>query len=145
MNQLAETLTSNVQKWVVLDSQLKMINERTKQIREMKHRITDEICETMISQNYQDKPIQISDGYLKIYEKKEYPPLTYGYVEDTLDKVIKNKDHVSQIIKLLKDNREITTTYDIRKQGTYGSPATPPFQKSSSSTTREKGGLGREP
>ena len=123
MNQLAETLTSNVQKWVVLDSQLKMINERTKQIREMKHRITDEICETMISQNYQDKPIQISDGYLKIYEKKEYPPLTYGYVEDTLNKVIKNKDHVSQIIKLLKDNREITTTYDIRKR-----EPTVPFQ-----------------
>ena len=116
MNQLAETLTSNVQKWVVLDSQLKLINERTKQIREMKHRITDEICDIMISRNQQDKPIQISDGYLKIYEKKEYPPLTYGYVEDTLNKVIKNKDHVSQIIKLLKDNREITTTYDIRKR-----------------------------
>ena len=125
MNQLAETLTSNVQKWVVLDSQLKLINERTKQIREMKHRITDEICETMISRNHQDKPIQISDGYLKIYEKKEYQPLTYGYVEDTLNKVIKNKDHVSQIIKLLKDNREITTTYDIRKQGA-AAPLRPP-------------------
>jgi hypothetical protein len=116
MNQLAETLTTNVQKWATLDAQLKLINERTKQIREMKHRITDEICEIMVSRNQQDKPIQISDGYLKIYEKKEYSPLTYGYVEDTLNKVIKNKEHVSQIIKLLKDNREITTTYDIRRR-----------------------------
>ena len=115
MSELAETLTTNVQKWAVIDAQLKLINERTKQIREMKHRLTDEICETMISRNQQDKTIQISDGFLKIYEKKEYSPLTYGYVEETLNGVIKNKDHVAKIIAMLKENREITTTYDIRR------------------------------
>jgi hypothetical protein len=118
MNELANTLTTSVQKWTVLDSQMKLINERTKQIREMKHKLTEEICDTMISLNQQDKKIQISDGHLKIYEKKEYSPLTYGYIEETLNDVIKNKEHVAQIIAILKDKREITTTYDIRRNYT---------------------------
>lgn len=118
MNELANTLTTSVQKWTVLDAQLKLISERTKQIREMKHKLTEEICDTMILQNQQDKKIQISDGHLKIYEKKEYSPLTYGYIEETLNGVIQNKERVAQIIAILKDNREITTTYDIRRNYT---------------------------
>ena len=108
---------SNVQKWVQLDTQLKLINEKTKQIRDAKNTLTSQICDYVRDKQIADK-IDLSEGSLKIYEKKEYSPLTYSYVEDSLRKIIPNGEHVDYIIKYLKDNREITTVQDIRRTTT---------------------------
>lgn len=115
-NNKSEFVT-NVQKWVQLDTQLKLANEKTKQIRDAKNTLTSRICEYTREKQMTDK-IDLSDGNLKIYEKKEYSPLTYSYVEDSLRKIIPNGEHVDYIIKYLKDNREITTVQDIRRTTT---------------------------
>jgi hypothetical protein len=105
---------SNVQKWVQLDAQLKIANERIKQIRDTKNTLTTQICVYM-DKTKDSKQIELSDGNLKIYERKDYSPLTYSYVEESLRKIIPNEEHVNYIIKYLKDNREITTVQDIRR------------------------------
>ena len=105
---------SNVQKWVQLDAQLKIANEKTKQIRDAKNALTGKICEYM-DKTRDTKQIELSDGNLKIYERKDYSPLTYSYVEESLRKIIPNEEHVNYIIKYLKDNREITAVQDIRR------------------------------
>jgi malonyl CoA-acyl carrier protein transacylase len=110
-----ETFAENVRRWVLLDTQLKMINEKTKEMRDAKHKSGDIICEYMKSNGIQDKKIEIHDGDLKIYEKKEYPPLTYSYIEECLDKIIANKSQVEYILKFLKENREIKKVQDIRR------------------------------
>ena len=110
-----ETFAENVRKWVILDTQLKMINEKTKDMRDAKHTSAALICEYMKSNGIQDKKIEIHDGDLKIYEKKEYSPLTYSYIEECLDKIITNKSQVEYILKFLKENREIKTVQDIRR------------------------------
>ena len=105
---------SNVQKWVQLDTQLKFANEKIKLIRDTKNALTVQICG--YKQNT-DK-IELSDGNLKIYERKEYSPLTYSYVEESLRKIIPNEEHVNYILKYLKDNREVNTVQDIRRTTT---------------------------
>ena len=109
---------SDVQKWVVLDSQIKLANDKIKQLRDSKNQLTSRICIFVDNHNMRDTKLEISDGNLKVYDKKEYSPITFAYIETSLDKIIPNKEHVAYIIKYLKDNREITTISDIRRNTT---------------------------
>lgn len=105
----------NVQKWVILDKQLKMIHEKTKEIRDNKQQLTHEICNYIQNKNMTNTKIEISDGELKMYEKKEYSPLTFTYVEESLAKILADKSQVDYIIQYLKSNREIKSSPDIRR------------------------------
>ena len=109
-----ELLIEQVKNWVILDQKIQMINEKTKQIRELKSSVTTEICD-YIKRNNITSNIGISNGELRMYDKKEYKPLTFTYVEKCLNDIIKDKTHVEYIIKYLKDNREITTSQDIKR------------------------------
>lgn len=103
----------NVQKWLLYEQQLKIVSEKTKQIREEKNKSTEYILQYMdkITQN----KIKITDGELRIHEKKEYSPLTYTYVEESLAKLIPEKEHVEYIMDYLKSNRETKVSKEIRR------------------------------
>ena len=105
----------NVQKWVILDKQLKIIHEKTKDMRETKQHLTEEICTYIKNKNMTNTKIEISDGELKMYDKKEYSPLTFTYLEESLGKIITDKSQVEYIIQYLKSNREIKSSVDIRR------------------------------
>jgi len=105
----------NIKKWVLLDSQIKAVNEKVKQIKEMKESVLEEIIEYVTENHIEHKKIEITDGELRFYEKKEYQPLSYHFLEDNLGKIIKNKDQVDKIIEFLRENREITTYIDIKR------------------------------
>lgn len=109
-----DKFTALIQKWVIADSQLKMLSDKTKQIRDIKQQLTEDICKYAEDNNI-NKKIQISDGELRIYEKKEYSTLSFSYLEDCLEKVIQNRDHIDYILQYIKDNREIETVFDIRR------------------------------
>jgi hypothetical protein len=113
-----EDFVSDIQRWVVLDTQLKLANEKLKQIRESKNQLTSQICNYVDSKNMRETKLQISDGNLRVYDRKEYSPITFTYIDTCLDKIIPNKEHVASIIKYLKENREITTVSDIRRNVT---------------------------
>lgn len=105
----------NVQKWVTIDSQLKIVNEKTKQMREMKSRLNAEICNYMNTNNISRNSITISDGELRIHEKKEYSSMTFGYVERCLAELINNQTQVDYIMQYLKDNRETTISNEVKR------------------------------
>jgi len=107
-------LINDVQRWVLADTQLKQLNEKIKQMREVKSAANANIMLYMKQTNYNGN-IKISDGELRIYEKKEYSPLTYSYIEKCLAKIIPDETHVEYIIKYLKENREVTTNQDIKR------------------------------
>ena len=91
----------NVQKWVLIDNQLKIVNEKTKKMREMKNSLSEDICKYMNDNNLINKKIGITNGELRIVEKKDYSPLTYGYIEKKLEEIIPDKSHVEFIIQYL--------------------------------------------
>ena len=109
-----EQFTVLIQKWVTADSQLKFLNDKTKQIRDIKQQLTENIC-TYVQDNNINKQIQISDGELRVYEKKEYSTLTFSYLKECLEKGIQNREHVDFILQYVRDNRETETNYDIRR------------------------------
>ena len=113
--QSKQELIEKVQKWVILDSQLKIVSEKTKQMREMKSQLNSQICDYMNAHNMAQNKINISDGELRIHEKKEYSSITFGYVERCLAELIKDKAQVNYIMQYLKDNREISTCSDIKR------------------------------
>lgn len=107
-------LVENIKRWVIIDSQLKIINEKTKKLRNMKHELTENIC-NFKSKNNIDNTVKISDGELRFYEKKEYNQLTFGYIEKSLANIIPDKSQVDYIISYLKENRETSVSTDIRR------------------------------
>jgi hypothetical protein len=107
-------LINDVQRWVLADTQLKQLTENIKQLREVKSVANANIMLYMKQTNYNGN-IKISDGELRIYEKKEYSPLTYSYIEKCLAKIIPDETHVEYIIQYLKENREVTTNQDIKR------------------------------
>ena len=117
MNQeiVPNILVENVQKWLLYENQLKMIHEKTKLIRDQKHQLTQTICQHMNQKS--TKQLHFSDGVLTVYEKKEYSPLTFTYIEESLGKIIPDKTHVAYIIDHLKKNREVKTSHELRKTG----------------------------
>jgi hypothetical protein len=120
MNQIVpinpkQQFIENVKTWVLMDSQIKIINEKTKKIRESKHQLSESICEYMKESNLLENKIGITDGELRVYEKKEYSPLSYTYIEKCLAEIIHDKKQLDYIIQYLKQKREITTSLDIKR------------------------------
>ena len=109
-----EKLIENVQKWVLIEGKLKEVNEKTKQMREMKTQLGKNICNYMTENNLNDH-IEISDGELRFFEKKEYTPLSFGYIEKRLHEIIADDEQVNFIIKYLKDKRETNVSLDIKR------------------------------
>jgi len=110
-----KTFVENVQKWLLYEQQLKLVTDKAKQIRESKNTTAKSICQYMQTHGLTHNKIKITDGELKIYEKKEYSPLTYTYVEECLAKIITEKESVEFIMDYLKQNRETKITHEIRK------------------------------
>ena len=50
-----------------------------------------------------------------MYDKKEYSALTFNYIETCLHKIIHDEEQVDYVIQFLKENREITSSLDIKK------------------------------
>jgi len=104
-----------IRKWVAIDSQLKIVNEKTKKIRELKNSLTQNICNYAQNNSLKDKKISISDGTLSFNVKKDYSPLTYSYIEKCLGELISDKKQVEFIIEYIKNNRDIKTSYEIKR------------------------------
>lgn len=116
-NQIAikDDFTQNVKRWVTLDSQLKMINEKTKQLREEKNSLSKSICEQLEKTGNKSRKIFIHDGDLKIHEKKEYSPLTFSFLEEHLGKIMNDPSQVNFVIDYLKEKREIKISNDLKR------------------------------
>ena len=109
-----QELIKNVKNFVLIDDQLKIINEKTKLLREKKGQISNYICNYMNNKNI-NKNIKISDGELKISEKKDYSPLSFSFIEKSLKEIISDDNKVNFIIEHLKNKREIKISSEIKR------------------------------
>ena len=110
-----EQFIENIKTWVLIDSKLKLINEKIKEMREKKTYLLNQINTYVYDNNMKDTKIEISDGELAFCERKEYAPLTYKYVEECLQNIITDEKHIDYIMKYIKDNRKIKVVNDIKR------------------------------
>jgi hypothetical protein len=105
----------NVKKWVLIDNYLKQLNDKKQSFREQKQQLSKNIIQYMKTKKIENSPIEISDGEIRLYNKKDYSNLTFTYIESCLADIIPDKSHVEYIIQYLKDHREIKDEIDIRR------------------------------
>lgn len=107
--------SDNIKKWIHLDNQLKEINEQAKHLREQKNELEKEITNYTSSNNLSNPMIQIPGGRLKITNKRTAEPLTFKYLEASLNSIIKNENQVASILDHIREKREIKTVPEIKR------------------------------
>lgn len=108
-----QQIGEHIQKWILIDDKLKELQEQQKFLRSQKQELNSHICSYMRQTN--NNKIKINDEFLKVCDKKEYTPLTFQYVESTLETICSKPEIVKQIMSRLKDNRTIKMSTDIRR------------------------------
>jgi len=105
----------SIQKWVSIDNQIKLLNEKMKELRDKRSELNDSISSYVDDNNLQNATIQISDGRLRFANTRVQEPLTFKYLEKSLGEVIKNEVQVKQILEYLKKNRESKMVPEIKR------------------------------
>jgi hypothetical protein len=111
-----DELQKYIQKWVAVDNQLQLLNEKTKQMREWKKKLTENISKKLQEKGWENRILEIPDGELKLQEKNEYSTLTFGYIEDCLHELIPEEEQVDFVMNYLREHREVKTMMDIRRK-----------------------------
>ena len=101
-----------IQQWVAIDNQMKILNDNIKELRDKKNNISQQI-NNQIENKYTS--IKISDGQLKFVKIKETQQLTFKYLETCLSEIIKNEEQVKKIVDYIKNKREIKYISEIKR------------------------------
>lgn len=109
-------LDKYIQKWVAVDNQLQLLQEKTKTMREWKKKLTNKISEKLQEKGLENCILEIPDGELKLQEKKEYASLSFGYIEECLRELIPDEEQVYFVIDYLREHREMKNVVDIRRK-----------------------------
>jgi hypothetical protein len=104
-----------IQQWVSVDNQLKQLNEKTKELREKRNSLEENITKYASTNNLSNATIKIGDGKLKFTNTRVPEPLTFKYLEKTLGEVIKNESQVKLIMEHLKQKRAIKVVPEIKR------------------------------
>ena len=90
-----------IQEWVTLDNQIKSLNAKLKELRDIRSNNEVQIFSYAEKHKLNQSTINITDGALKIVSVKQTAPLTLRYVAECLEKCIKN---VKEYIKKLREH-----------------------------------------
>ena len=115
MNPEKTKFVENVKKWANLEKQLKTVNEKTRELRAQKSELSDEICQYLETHPISNNTIQLTDGHIRMSEKKEYAPLSFSYVEECLETLIPEKSHVDAIMDYLYEHREMRVVNELKR------------------------------
>lgn len=104
-----------IQQWVVIDNQMKNLNDKLKELRDKKNTISENINNHIETTQLTNASIKLSDGQLKFIKVKETQQLTFKYLETCLTEIIKNEEQVKKIIDYVKDKREVKYVPEIKR------------------------------
>jgi len=108
-----KNIEKQLQQWVILDNQYKLVQEKSKELREKKSSLLESITSTGgLSTN---SVINITDGRIKLVNTKSTTPLTFTYLETCLSEIIKNEEQVKKIVDYLKKRRETKTVTELKR------------------------------
>lgn len=106
---------NQIQQWVKIDDQVKLLNEQIKQLREERNKLEQNITNYASSNNLSNSTFKINDNKLKFVNTKVIEPLTLRYLEKTLSGVIKNETQVKLIMEHIRQNRNIKIVPEIKR------------------------------
>jgi len=104
-----------IQQWVSVDNQIRVLNEKMKELRDKKNNLNNELTNYAKENSLENSTIQISDGKLKFAHTKIQSSLTFKYLEKSLNEIIKNESQAQKIINYIKNNRETKYVPEIKR------------------------------
>jgi ferritin len=104
-----------IQQWIAIDNQIKILNDKMKELRNKKNNISEQINTHIETSQLSDASIKISDGQLKFIKVKETQQLTFKYLETCLSEIIKNEEQVKKIVDYIKNKREVKYVPEIKR------------------------------
>ena len=106
---------SDIQKWVAVDNQLKILNDKMKNLRETRNVLSGNITDYAKKNNLSNSALDIGDSKLKIVNTKIQAPLTFKFLEKTLGEVIRNEAQAKVIVEQIKNKRETKIVPEIKR------------------------------
>lgn len=106
---------NKIQQWVSTDNQIKILNEKIKELRDKKTEISNDLLDYAKNNDLTNSSIKIGDGKLKFINTKQTEPLTLKYLERTLGEVIKNESQLKLIMDHIKSRRENKIVPEIKR------------------------------
>ena len=108
-------LLKKLQRWNQIDQQLKIVTEKLRDAQQERRELAQQIHETISEKKLDIRKISLSDGELRLGEKREYSPLSFSYVETCLMELLHDSEKVQHVIEYLRENRQVKIVPDIRK------------------------------
>lgn len=109
---------SEIKEWVSIDNQIKLLNERVKQLREKRNLLEGNLTKYAEKNDLYRSTIKISDGTLKFSNTKVTEPLTFKYLEKALKEIIPNETQAATILEHVKQKRQTKTVPEIKRYST---------------------------
>ena len=110
-----------VRHWVHYDTTLQTLNRQTRQAREAKNYVEDQILGAFRQANLQNPVVQIAGGRLIVGREKHTAPLTFRNLEIYLKQYYRQKpgalDETAAILKFIRAQREVTESPCLRRIG----------------------------
>lgn len=109
------SLEDNFKKWVELDNNQKIVNEKIKKIRDDKNELSDKIFRQCKERDIETFTVNISDGRLNIYDLKQANTITYKFLDECLKSYFKNEEQSNKLLEYIKEKRTYNTTRTIKR------------------------------
>lgn len=104
-----------LQQWITIDDQMKLLNDRMKELRDKKTVLTEQINSHVETAQLTNTFVKLNDGQIKFVKVKETQHLTFKYLETCLSEIIKNEEQVKKIVDYIKNKREVNLVPEIKR------------------------------
>jgi phage shock protein A len=104
-----------IKQWVSLDNQIKELNDKIKEIRTKRNTLEEKLITHVSSNNLSNMTVKVNNDKIKFVNTKVTEPLTFKYLEGTLNEIIKNTSQVDLIMEQIKKKRTSKIVPEIKR------------------------------
>ena len=104
-----------IKTWVSIDNEIKLHNEKLKQLRSKRNDITEKVTSYLEENSLEKAKIEITGGSIGFVQNRIVAPLSLRFIEGCLKDVIANEGQVDQIMNYIKEKRDIKYSPDLKR------------------------------
>lgn len=104
-----------MKQWIAVDNKIRSANATLKTWRNERSQLSQNACSIIQSNHWETKKIEAPDSQISFTIKKEYPPLTFAFIEKHLADIVPDPEHIKVIISHLKSKREPKSMPDLKR------------------------------
>jgi len=107
-----------VKQYISIDNEIIILNEKIKDLKDKKTKLSNVLTNYANEKELSNKDIRINNEKIKFTSSKVQQPLTFKYLEKSLNEIIDNKSRVVDIITYIKSKRDIKVVNEIKRYPT---------------------------